>query len=283
MAHLYLSFFGYLVIIDNFFIYFKKNLSLLEQKMKRLTLLILFAALAVFADPYDSDDYGSDDYGSSSYESSDDSYGSSDESSSESAAPAPAVESDCDEDEDDCDSPKPAAAPAKKVASNDDCDEYDDDCDDDDDEYDVKGDVSRTNRIADDRDYAASEASENATDRFGIADEVRFWSAVALSAVAVGGAVLGIYNHMKANEASDAYDNLAKINEDVMKNCNGNKNCEAAVSNFGTNKDQTWSVADLQNRMSIDKKTQDSYSTFRNVWFGVSAASLTAAIVLFVW
>lgn len=248
--------------------------------MKRLSFLVLIAALAVFANSYDDDSYDSQDYGySSEYSSSDD-----ESSSDEAAAPAAkeSVSSDCDDDED-CDEEPAKPAPAKKVAASEECDEYDQDCDDDDDEYDVKGDVSRTNRIADERDYAADEASENATDRFGIADEVRFWSAVALSAVAVGSAVMGIYQHMKSNEAGDAYDDLASLNSKMLKGCEGNKNCEAAVSQYGQNQDGSWRVAELQNRMKINKDTQDSYATARNIWFGVTAASLTAAIVLFVW
>ena len=41
---------------------------------------------------------------------------------------------------------------------------------------DVAGNLDESNARADARDYAVSDASENATDRFGIADEVRFWS-----------------------------------------------------------------------------------------------------------
>ena len=196
------------------------------------------------------------------------------------AVPAPAVEDEEDEEDD-------VSAPVAKKPSveedEEECDEYDPDCEDEDDEYDVKGNVDRSNRDADDRDYAARDASENATDRFGIADEVRFWSAVALSAVAVGSAVMGVYQHMKANEAKDAYDDLSALNDKLIKRCEGNKNCEVAVSKYGTNSDGTWKVSYLQERMDTNKKTQDSYSTARNIWFGVTAVSLTAAIVLFVW
>ena len=207
-------------------------------------------------------------------------------SESASAVPAPAVE---DDEEEEDDSPAPVAAKKPRVEEDEEeCDEYDPDCEDEDDEYDVKGNVDRTNREADERDYAAREASENATDRFGIADEVRFWSAVALSAVAVGGAVMGVYQHMKANEAQDAYDSLSTLNDKVIKGCEGNKNCEIAVSRYGTNgaaegSDEFWSVSDLQRRMQINKNTHDSYATARNIWFAVTGVSLTAAIVLFVW
>lgn len=197
---------------------------------------------------------------------------------SQAAAPAaPAIEEDEEEDA------APAPAP-KKVASNDDdeyCDDYDPDCEDDEDEYDVKGDIDRSNREADARDYSADEASENATDRFGIADEVRFWSAVALSAIAVGSAVVGVMQHMKANEAQDNYDKYSDLNDKMLKGCDGNKQCEVAVSKYGKNGD--WSVADMQQKMDTNKKTHDSYATARNIWFGATAASLAGAIVLFVW
>lgn len=195
------------------------------------------------------------------------------------AVPAPAVEEDEDE----------APAPAKKVASASDedeyCDDYDPDCEDEEDEYDVKGDMDKSNKEADDRDYSAYDAGENATDRFGIADEVRFWSAVALSAVAVGSAVMGVLQHMEANKAKDAYDDLSKLNDDLLKGCDGNKQCEVAMSQYAKTNDNEnpWTLADLQRRMDVNKKTQDSYATARNIWFGVTAASLTGAIVLFVW
>ena len=201
------------------------------------------------------------------------------EDESVAAVPAPAVEDDEEEEEEEA--PAPVAKKSRVEEDEEECDEYDPDCDDDEDEYDVRGNVDRTNREADDRDYAASEASENATDRFGIADEVRFWSAVALSAVAVGSAVMGVYQHMKANEAQDAYDKLEELNDKLLKGCEGNKNCETAVSKFGKNGD--WTMADLQKRMDTNQKTHDSYATSRNIWFAVTGVSLTAAIVLFVW
>ena len=42
-------------------------------------------------------------------------------------------------------------------------------------------------------------------------------------------------------------------------------------------------MADLEKDMATNKKTLDSYKLARNLWFGVTAVSLTAAIVLFVW
>jgi hypothetical protein len=99
---------------------------------------------------------------------------------------------------------------------------------------------------------------------------------------------MGVYQHMKANEAQDAYDSLSTLNDKVIKGCEGNKNCEIAVSRYGTNgaaegSDEFWSVSDLQRRMQINKNTHDSYATARNIWFAVTGVSLTAAIVLFVW
>lgn len=172
-------------------------------------------------------------------------------------------------------------ASAKKATVE--CDEYDTDCDDDDDEYDVSGDVSNTNRIADERDYAASGAAEDATDRFGIADEVRFWSGIVLSAVAVGGAVMGVLQHMKANEAQDAYDDLKELDDALLEGCHGNKACEDALKNYGADEAGKWSIKNPEDRMATNKKTHDSYAMWRNVWFGVTGVSLTAAIVLFVW
>ena len=200
------------------------------------------------------------------------------EDESVAAVPAPAVE---DDEEEEDEAPAPVAKKSRVEEDEEECDEYDPDCDDDEDEYDVKGNVDRSNREADDRDYAARDASENATDRFGIADEVRFWSAVALSAVAVGSAVMGVYQHMKANEAQDAYDDLESLNNKILKGCEGNKNCEEAVSKYGRNAD--WTMADLQKRMDTNQKTHDSYATARNIWFAVTGVSLTGAIVLFVW
>lgn len=181
-------------------------------------------------------------------------------------------------------------APAKQVASAEDdedeyCDDYDPDCEDEEDEYDVKGNLDKSNQEADDRDYSAYDAGENATDRFGIADEVRFWSAMALFAVSAGSAVMGILQHKKANEAQDAYDDLNKINSNLLKGCDGNKQCEVAMSQYAKTPDPVnpWTLANLQQRMDTNKKTHDSYATARNIWFGVAAATLTGGIVLFVW
>ena len=192
----------------------------------------------------------------------------------------------------------PSAAPA--VASSEEeeeCDEYDPDCEDEEEEedsdVDVAGNLDESNAQADARDYAVSNASENATDRFGIADEVRFWTAVGLSALAVTGAVIGVMQHMEANKAGDAYDELddlyTGISARMKEICGNEKNpaaCEVALAqhaNFGYDKAPNYSLEYIKGRMDTNKKTKDSYALARNLWFGVTAVSLTAAIVLFVW
>ncbi|MBO4436826.1 MAG: hypothetical protein J5791_08095 [Fibrobacter sp.] len=188
-------------------------------------------------------------------------------------------------------SPKPAVASSEEEE----CDEYDPDCEDEeeDDDIDVKGDLDESNSRADARDYAISDASENATDRFGIADEVRFWTAVGLTALAVTGAVIGVMQQMEANKAKDAYDDLDGLHTNIMnaitKACEGDKEpaaCEVALKQYQDldfTTPEPYSLANLEARMNTNKKTQDSYTFARNLWFGVTAVSLTAAIVLFVW
>ncbi len=178
------------------------------------------------------------------------------------------------------------------------CDENDPECEEEDESlyaYDVNGDVSETNAAADEYDYSASDASEAATARFGIADEVRFWTAVGLSALAATSAVLGVVQHMKSNEAKDAYDEQGKlikqVNNAVADVCSekGGAECEAAVNwylqqhNTALGGDESLTLNVLKERRAENKDTMDSYGMARNIWFGVSAASLTAAIVLFVW
>jgi hypothetical protein len=191
--------------------------------------------------------------------------------------------------------PAEEKAPAPEVASSEEeeCDEYDPDCEDEeeDEDIDVQGDLDESNSRADERDYAVSDASENATDRFGIADEVRFWTAVGLSALAVTGAVIGVMQQMEANKAKDAYDELDGIHSSIMEGitsaCAGDKEpaaCEVAMKQFATyNTTEAYTLDNLEARMNTNKKTQDSYTFARNLWFGVTAVSLTAAIVLFVW
>lgn len=176
------------------------------------------------------------------------------------------------------------------------CDEDDPDCEEEE-EYDVAGDISTTNADADAMDYAASSAASDVKDRFGIADEVRFWSGVALAAVAAGSAVAGILQHTEANKASDAYDKLSGLKNSFMSQiktqCKAPEvedqgKCETAMiwdlSNNGiTVNGNTYTLNTLNSRIDTNKKTMDSYTLFRNVWFGVTAVSLTASIVLFVW
>ncbi len=192
-------------------------------------------------------------------------------------------------------SAEPSAAPEVASSEEEECDDYDPDCEeeDEDDDIDVKGDLDESNAKADARDYAVSGASENATDRFGIADEVRFWSAIALSAVAVTSAIIGVTQQMEANKVQDVYDNYDKLHSTVMDEvkrvCATDKEpaaCEVAFKNYGTiveTGDDKYTVSMLERDMAINKKTLDSYKFYRNLWFGVTAVSLTAAIVLFVW
>lgn len=169
------------------------------------------------------------------------------------------------------------------------CDENDPDCEaeeEEEEEYDVADDVD--NEEADNRADAAYDASSDVTDRFGIADEVRFWSAVGLAAVFVGSAVMGVLQHSKANEAKDAYDDLSDVEDQLLaevdKACNFDGKCrEAMIQKADLSNGGGYTIAELQKRKKTNKKTQDSYSTARNIWFGVAGLSLTAAIVLYVW
>ena len=178
----------------------------------------------------------------------------------------------------------PSTLPAASSSDEEECDEYDPDCEEDDDDYSSYKTSAPVDNTADDRDYAASDAAKDVGDRFGIADEVRFWTAVALSAVAGAGIVMGILNHSKAGEAQDAYDELSEINDKVLSACNTDANpdkCRAVMSEKAGNSD--WSLANMQKRMDENKKTHDSYATARNIWFGVAAGAIAGAVVLFVW
>ena len=153
--------------------------------------------------------------------------------------------------------------------------------------------MNKSNSYADSRDYSASAAAQDVKDRFGIADEVRFWSAVALSAVAAGSAVIGILQQMKSSEANDAYKDLENIADAVegkiKEACSTQGDPQRCIKVFKETDSKKifivddWTYADLQRRMKINKDTKDSYATGRNIWFGVTAVSLTAAIVLFAW
>ena len=67
--------------------------------------------------------------------------------------------------------------------------------------------------------------------------------------------------------------------------CQTNDNPEACViamkqyADFGI----PYTVNELEKRIETNKNTRDSYAFARNLWFGFTAVSLTAAIVLFVW
>lgn len=190
-----------------------------------------------------------------------------------------------------------AAAPvAKPTSDEEECDEDDDDCEEEDD-VDVAGNLNETNDEADSRDYAANDAAydasgENATDRFGIADEVRFWAGVGVSVLAGASAVIGIIQHMKSNEAQDAYDELDAIHSDIYGKyytaCkeSGQESidaCMVAMKNYEIPDANGYSLNTLEKRMKTNKNTRDSYATSRNIWFGVSGAAIAGAIVLFVW
>jgi hypothetical protein len=179
-----------------------------------------------------------------------------------------------------------AGAATAAASDEEECDEDDEDCEEEEDEeeYDVADNVD--NSEADARDNAAYDASSDVTDRFGIADEVRFWSAVGLAAVFVGSAVMGVIQHMKSNEAKDAYDDLSDVEDQLLgevdKACNFDGKCREAMiqkADLGNG----YTIAELQKRKKTNKDTQDSYATARNIWFGVAGLSLTAAIVLYVW
>ena len=197
---------------------------------------------------------------------------------------------------------KNEAPAATSTAPKQECDEFDVSCDEDiiaaknSSSYDVSGDLNNTNSRADARDYSASAAAQDVKDRFGIADEVRFWSAVALSAVAAGSAVLGVLQQMKSSEANDAYKKLENIantaEEKISVGCakiKGVTDQQACIDYYKKTNDSAafttagWTYADLKSRMKINKDTKDSYAMARNIWFGVSAVSLTTAIVLFAW
>ena len=179
-----------------------------------------------------------------------------------------------------------AAAPAVPSSEAEECDEYDPDCEEEEDDEDISSYKTSApiDNTADDRDYAASDAARDVGDRFGIADEVRFWTAVGLSALAVTAAVVGIMQHMEANKAGNAYDELSDLNNSILHACDNEPDrgsCEAVMARMAKYDD--WTLASLQKRMNENKKTQDSYATARNIWFGISAASIAGAVVLFVW
>ncbi len=165
------------------------------------------------------------------------------------------------------------------------CDENDPDCEYEDEyEYDVAGDVTETVSTADSRNYSAQDAVSDVKDRFGMGDEIRWWSAWALVAVAAGTAVTGVLQQMKYSEASDEYsatDDLIKQHKDaIASQCGGDAQCITAMEWLAN---ESGELGKLKQRNKTNQKTMDSYSMSRNIWFGVTAASVTGAIVLFVW
>ena len=198
-----------------------------------------------------------------------------------------------------------AAATSATEAPKTDCDEFDVSCDDDiialknNKNVDVTGDLNNSNSYADSRDYSAASAAQDVKDRFGIADEVRFWSAVALSAIAAGSAVIGVLQQMKSSEANNANKELSEIQDIVDKKivnvCRDFSNQTACINFFKTTNDpkafsaenektgEPWTYVKLQSRMKTNNDTRDSYAMGRNIWFGITAVSLTTAIVLFAW
>ena len=215
----------------------------------------------------------------------------------------------CDEYDDDCDDeeesfqPTPApAAPVQTSYSDTDedddeyCDEDDEDCDDDeycdeddedcdDDEYEV---VSNDYSNADQMSLAASTAASDVKDRFGIADEVRFWTGVAFSAAAAVTAGLGIWQHLEANkireETDKLSDNKSNIDGYINEKCAKQPNvaqCKVAVENQLEEKHGT--LADLTQRIDLNNTTMKSYTNARNIFFIATGVSLGVAITLFVW
>ena len=182
------------------------------------------------------------------------------------------------------DSDEPAATAAASSDEEVECDEDDEECEEAElAKYRTSAPIDNT---ADERDYAASSAASDVGDRFGIADEVRFWTAVGLSVLAGASIAMGVYQHTKANEAQSAYDGLAEINQLFKNACKGEARCEAAMTQYAQRPgvlETTWTLKDMQERMAINKKTYDSYATARNIWFGLAGASIAGAVVLFVW
>lgn len=166
------------------------------------------------------------------------------------------------------------------------CDEDDEDCEEDDEDLSKYRTSAPIDNTADSRDYAASEAASDVGDRFGIADEVRFWSAVGLAALAATSIVIGVLQHSEANKAQTAYDDLAEIHDNIMAQCNGDAHCEAIMLDKGSyqiDQAHAWTMSNLVSRMNANKDTHDSYATARNIWFGIAGASIAGAVVLFVW
>ncbi len=182
-----------------------------------------------------------------------------------------------------------AAAPMEESSSSsaDDseyCDDDDPDCESEDDyAYDVQGDVSETASRANDEDYAANDV----TNRFGVADEVRKWSAWGLVGVAAASIGIGIYDQMQYSDAKSAHDELNdKISDhkDAMRTAaGGDEGTYQALLYYASQKTEAGTYGNLLARNKKNKDTMDSYSTARNIWFGIAALSIAGSIVLFTW
>jgi hypothetical protein len=165
------------------------------------------------------------------------------------------------------------------------CDENDPDCEEEE-EYDVQGDVTATASYANDEDYAANSAANDVSDRFGIADEVRKWSAWGLVGLAATSIGLGVYNQMQYSDAKSAHDDInsfiSKHKNNMKQACEGDNACYEALLWYEQN-DPESSISSLSSRNKKNKDAMDSYSTARNIWFGIAAASIAGSIVLFTW
>ena len=64
--------------------------------------------------------------------------------------------------------------------------------------------------------------------------------------------------------------------------CGGDKSCYEATLWY-EKQDKTSEISKLESRNKKNKDTMNSYSTARNIWFGVAAASIAGSIVLFTW
>ena len=183
-----------------------------------------------------------------------------------------------DEEDDEDEETTTAAA----SAGDEECDDNDEDCEE---EFVYKTTANVDNTEADEKAYAASNAAADVGDRFGIADEVRFWSAVGLSAVAAVSIVAGVLQHMEASKAKDEYDQMSELYNGITSVCKGQAACiEKFVAEGQANVlGSLWTVGSLVDRMKENKKTQDSYTSARNIWFGVAGASIAGAVILFVW
>lgn len=178
-----------------------------------------------------------------------------------------------------------AAAVSSSSADDDEyCDDDDPDCEE---EYDVQGNVSETASNANDDYYATRDASNDVTDRFGVADEVRKWTAWGLVGIAAAGIGMGIYNQMQYSDAKSAHDdwsdNIDKLKENMKAACSENGNLDNKCYQALLYQDADAHIANSKKQMNKNKDTMDSYGMARNIWFGIAAASIAGSIVLFTW